>query len=316
MPAKRWITSVAELDGKVYTTVMDGSSSYRDPSVYDYSKDSWATMPPLPYARFCLIAVHDLKQLLAIGGYSKCNGVFEISNKVYLWDVEKEIWTTPYPDMPTGRCTCSGIYHELSVIVAGGTTCLDSFTNTNAVEILNINTSQLSSSYWSIVEPLPYSVYSAVPLIVDNTLYITTGYDRDNQCTCGVVAASLVKLLQSSATGGSGQVWKKLPDMPYPSFAITHYQGHLIIFTGDQLVERPDEDKPIFKLIPLIHIYNPDTSSWNYVGDVSHGYYIGRSVHVTNDKILFIGGLTGMHDPCNNDDMIASCTLLTFTQRD
>ena len=159
-------------------------------------------------------------------------------------------------------------------------------------------------------------MYSAVPLIVDSTLYIAGGYDRDNQCTCGVVAASLDKLLHSSAAGSGGQVWKKLPDMPYPSFAINHYQGYLIAFTGDQLVEKPDEDKPIFKSIPLIHIYNPDTSSWNYVGDVSHGYYLGRSVHVTDDKILFIGGLTGMHDPCNNDDLIASCLLLTFTQCD
>ena len=166
------------------------------------------------------------------------------------------------------------------------------------------------------MEWLPYSVYSAVPLIVSNTLYIAAGYDRDNQCTCGVVAASLDQLLQSSASKSEGQIWKKLPDMPYPSFAINHYQGHLIIFTGDQLVEKPEEDKPIFKLIPLIHIYNPDTSSWNYVGNVSHGYYIGRSVHVKDDKILFIGGLTGMHDPCNNEDLIASCTLLTFTQND
>lgn len=295
---------------------MDDAASYSDPVVYDVSNDSWAILPPLPCAKFCLVVVHSLKQLLAIGGFSKYNGVLEISDKVYLWDPEAEVWITPYPSMPTARCICSGICHESSVIVAGGMTCLNSVINTNVVEILNINNDQPSDSYWSIVEPLPYAVYSGVPLIVDNTLYITTGYDRDNQCTCGVVTASLDKLLQSSAASGSGQVWKKLPDMPYPSFAINHYQGHLIIFTGDQLVERPDDDKPVFQLIPLIHIFNTDTSTWNYVGDVSHGYYMGRSVHIAEDKILFIGGLTGNHDPCNNDDLVTTCMILTFTQHD
>ena len=297
-------------------TVIDGFSSYSDPFVYDFNEDSWAIMPALPCARFCLVAVRDLKQLLAVGGFSKCNGVLEVSNKVHLWDAEVEKWTTPYPDMPTARCICSGICHKSNVIIAGGTTCVQSMANTNAVEILYINSSQLSDSYWSTVEQLPYAVYSAVPLIVDDTLYIAAGYDKDNQCTCGVVAASLDKLLQSNTTGSSGQVWKKLPDMPYPSFAISHYQGYLIIFTGDQLIEKPDEDKPVFELIPLIHVYNPDTSSWSYVGKAPHGYYIGRSVHITEDKILFIGGLTGTHDPCNNDDLISICTLLTFTQHD
>jgi len=295
---------------------MDGTASYSSPFVYDSGKDSWAVMSCLPCAKFSLITVDNLKQLLAIGGLSKCNGVLEISNKVYLWDAEKERWTTPYPNMPTGRCISSTICHESSVIVAGGTTCLNPLTNTNVVEILNINSYQLSDSYWSTVEQLPYAMYSAIPLIVNNTLYITVGYDRDNECTCGVVAASLDKLLQSGNACSSGQVWKKLPDMPYASFAINHFEGHLITFTGDQLVERPDEDNPIFKLIPFIHLFNSDTSSWNYVGDVPLGYYIGRSIHITENKIFFVGGLTGTHDPCNNDDLTTTCVLLTFAQHD
>ena len=127
MPAKRWITSVTELDGKVYATVMDGSGSYSDPFVYDSNEDSWAVMPTLPCARFCLVTVNDLKQLLAIGGFSNFNGVVEISDKVYLWDSDRKIWVIPYPNMPTGRSTCSGICHRLNVIVVGGTTCLDSY---------------------------------------------------------------------------------------------------------------------------------------------------------------------------------------------
>ena len=105
-------------------------------------------------------------------------------------------------------------------------------------------------------------------------------------------------------------VWSKLPDMPYSSYSINHYQGHLITFTGGRRVELPDEDKPVWELVPLIHIYNADTKTWDCVGDIPHGYYLGKSVCTREDTILFIGGLTGRHNP---DDAMTTCSILTLT---
>ena len=106
-------------------------------------------------------------------------------------------------------------------------------------------------------------MYQAIPLIVNDKLYIAQGYDTyPGSSTCNVVTASLPELLQSSNNNtSSSQVWSKLPDMPYSSYSINHYQGHLITFTTDCEVEQPDEDKPVFKLVPQIHIYNPDTKT-------------------------------------------------------
>ena len=101
--------------------------------------------------------------------------------------------------------------------------------------------------------------------------------------------------------------------MPYSSIAINHYQGHLITFTGGRKVEQPDEDKPVWELVPLIHIYNPDTKTWDCVGDIPHGYYLGRSVHIREDKILFIGGLTGTHATNKDNDIMTTCLILTLT---
>ena len=101
--------------------------------------------------------------------------------------------------------------------------------------------------------------------------------------------------------------------MPYSSFSINHYQGHLITFTGYRIVERPDEDKPVCELVPLIHIYNPDTKTWDCVGDIPIGYLLGMSVHIRENKILFIGGLTGTHDTRKDDDTITTCLILTLT---
>ena len=260
------------------------------------------------------MTVTEKKQLLAIGGNINNNGV-EASNKVFLWDEKYNKWLTPYPNMPTARSFSSSISHGLTVIVAGGITCYNTNTLTRSVEVLHINDNNLHDSYWSVVEQLPHVVYYAIPLIVNDKLYITVGCDvYIGPTTCNVVTASLPELLQSSNNNtSSSQVWSKLPDMPYSSCSINHYQGHLITFTEGRGVERPDEDKPVYELVPLIHIYNPDTKTWDCVGDIPIGYLLGMSVHIRENKILFIGGLTGTHNPNKDDDIMTTCSILTLT---
>ena len=315
LPGKCWAFSVAELDGKVYVSGQSGTGAYTFPFMYDPNKDQWSTLPALPYVFFSLVTVTEKKQLLAIGGVTNNNGVVEFSNKVFLWDEKYNKWLTPYPNMPTARQDCSSISHGLTVIVAGGITCLDPDTITRSVEVLHINDNNLHDSYWSVVEQLPHVVYQAIPLIVNDKLYIAQGADTaPGFSTCNVVTASLPELLQSSNNNtSSSQVWSKLPDMPYSSFSINHYQGHLITFTGDRIVEQPDEDKPVCELVPLIHIYNPDTKTWDCVGDIPIGYLLGMSVHIRENKILFIGGLTGTHDISKDDDIMTTCSILTLT---
>ena len=178
LPLKCCADSVAELDGKVYAAISDSKFARFDPLMYDSNKDMWSALPPLPYVNFSLVTVPDRKQLLAIGGTVNNNGVQEISNKVFLWDEMNRKWTTPYPNMPTGRFNCSSISHGSTVIVAGGVTCWDPCTITRAVEVLHIKERGLfTKSYWSVVEQLPHFVRNAVPLIVNDELYIAVGYD-------------------------------------------------------------------------------------------------------------------------------------------
>ena len=315
LPYKRLATSVAELDGKVYVTTK-GKWAYFDPLMYDSNKDRWSTLPALPYVHFSLVSVPDRKQLLAIGGMLINNGVAAITNKVFLWDEEISKWTTPYPNMPTARCHCSSISHGSTVIVAGGVTCWDSWTMTRAVEVLHIKEHNLfTKSHWSVVERLPHTVWNAIPLKVDNQLCIAVG--RDNYVStsiCNVVTASIPELLQSSNKNtSSGQVWNKLPDIPYSSWSINCYQGRLVTFGGGHQVEQTGEDKPVWQSVPLIHIYNPDTRTWDCVGEIPHGYLLCRSVHIRENKFVFIGGVTGTHG--TRKDYITTCSILTLSPR-
>jgi len=279
--------------------------------MYDFSKDQWSTLPALPYVHFSLVTVPDKKQLLAIGGIGNNDGVDEFTNIVFLWDENNRKWITPYPNMPTERCRCSSISHGSMVIVVGGLTCYNPCKLTRAIEVLHIE----GHSHWSVLEQLPHVVFEVVPLIVNDKLYIAVGYDTYSTINCNILTASLSELLQSSNNNTSSSlVWNKLPDMTYSSWSINHYQGHLITFGGIHQVEQPDQEKPVWESVSLIHIYNPHTKTWDCVGDIPHGYLLGKSVHIRENKILFIGGTTGTHNVNKkNDDMITTCSILTLS---
>ena len=315
MPLKCFVTSVVQLAGKVYVSIKGSQCAYLNPLVYAIKDNRWSELPPLPHARFSLCAIPSKSQLLAIGGLKISDNITCVSNSVYSWNDSDSKWVSVYPDMFTSRWSSSSIGYKSTVVVAGGVTCLDPFTITRAVEVLHVN-DHAPDSYWSTVEQLPHIVYEAVPLIVDDKIYIAAGNDRGKGgSTCSIISASLPELLQSSnstiSTGG--QVWNKVPDMPYCSYAINHYTDYLITFTGDCMVEQTDEDSAICQLVPLMHLYNPDTDSWDYVDNASHGYYLGRSVHLSPNELFFVGGLTGKHYLGNSEDLVTTCLMLTIT---
>ena len=301
LPVNCWATSVTVHDENVYIAA-DHGADFNVFYLYDPNNDKWSQLSNPPYRRFSLVAALNNKQLLAIGGVND----HKTSNLLFLWNKMHQKWVrTVYPSMPTSRYCCSSISYESTVIVAGGITDHDCITT--AVEVLHINNVNPHDSYWSMAEHLPFAVYEAVPLIIDKRLYMTVGYGEDFMSECNILIASLPDLLQSCTSENSSPVWSKLPDMPYSSHSINHYQGHLITFGGDQLVEQTSKDKPVWQSFPHIHLYNPYTKSWECVGEIPHGYSFGMSVHLSEKKILFVGGVTGTHHADNDDDLVTTC---------
>ena len=103
-PADCWACSVAELDGKIYTTGRSSRGDYINPLVYNSYEDKWFVLPELPYSKCSLVAVPYKKQLLAIGGTITKGGISKTANKAFAWDENSQKWTTLYPNMPTARC--------------------------------------------------------------------------------------------------------------------------------------------------------------------------------------------------------------------
>ena len=318
LPEKCLVQCTAEMDGRVYvktSSIQSADQVY----MYDSIKNQWSKLLNPRFSGFGLTTVATSKQLLAIGG-EQHDG--QATDAVYIWDYEKNMWHDTYPNMPTARFYPSCISHGSEVIVAGGVSGWDVTKGhkvivTNTVEILHINDSHLPDSHWSMVEQLPCPLFGGVPLVVNNNLYIAHGYDADGLSTRNVATVSIPELLQSS-NKKTGQVWKKLPDMPYSSNSINHFQGQLIIFSGDHQV-RPlrklfaKKSQLEWKVVPLIYIYNSSTKSWQSVGHNPYGYLLGMSVHLSESRILFLGGVTGTCDPNEDKNLVTTCTILTLT---
>ena len=99
--------------------------------------------------------------------------------------------------------------------------------------------------------------------------------------------------------------------MPCSSWSMTHYQGRLIIFNGDRKVEQSGN----WELVKMSYLYNPNTKSWDYVGDDFHDYKLGKAVYLKENKILFVGGITGTFTIGEDDDMVKTCSILTITPK-
>ena len=308
LPKKCWATSIAELDGNVYITVQDSTAACLTPYVYNFVRKEWLPLPDLPYVNASLVSVPSKNQLLAIGGCKKNDvNVVEVSRQVFQWDAINKKWVDKYPMMSTPRFSFSSISHDSIVIVVGGVTCYSPWTITRAVEILTIKEGRLPvfRSSWTTVEQLPYAVYDAVPLIVNDSLYVTGGFDKRYHSTCNIVTASLPALQKSNNNNtSSSQVWNKLPDMPYSSYSITHYHGRLIAFTE----EKSDGGKQIQK----IYLYNPDADSWDYTNHFILGHNWGRSIPINDHIIFVVGGTTGTTRKDQDDHLVTTCYKLSL----
>ena len=301
MPEKCWVNAVTKMDGIVYVSAM--TSNGFPPFMYDINREQWSPMPMLSSAYFVLVAVPSKKHLLAIGGSTRGT----MCDEVFLWEEKHKKWVIQYPSMPTPRCSITGICYHSTVIVAGGITHWRPWTVTRIVEVLYINDVSPADSYWGTVEQLPHGIYSAVPLLHNDNLYISSHATDFQANTLTVITTPVPELLRSnsiSSSSSSNSLWSKLPDAPYSSYSIICYQGRLITFTGIHLAEELNRSEIVRKLVPMIHIYNPDTLSWDCVGYFSYKYALGRSMCVGDNKILFIGALTGSYDDYDSTNWI------------
>ena len=319
MTDKCMSTSVVELDGKVYAVLENTSARFLNVRVYNSETNTWSSMPPLQYGGASLATIPNKGQLLAIGGiYHPDSNCSNISKKAYVWDEKYEAWLTVYPDMPTPRCYCCSIGYKSMVIVAGGTLQYEGHRNTGAVEILMAHDTNPRESHWCVVRSMPTLTYQyMVPVLIDDTLFIACGFRKGLPFSGYNILSAYIPALLKSTNRDIHPTWNHLPELPYSSFSISHVNGHLVAFGGEQLdvtaTRRLDGGHRLCS-IPAIHVYKPVTHEWEQVGEIPHIYSLGCPVHLKENKIMFVGSFI---DPsCVTDkDLMTTCSVVTITKQ-
>ena len=311
-----------EMDGDVYISGRSQSTHFINVLHYSQVDNSWSILNHLPCTHSSLAVVRSKSQLIAVGGIYPDIGDeinFEedipskLSGKVLTWDAQMECWVNAYPDMPTARCSSTTVGHGSTVIVAGGVTGWEpTVTSTSVVEVMTVNEIPLRSE-WTTVQSLPYPSSFALPMIVDDQLYIASGYSSDKTMSCGVLTANVSKLV-TSKKDDTIFVWKKMSDLPYNSLSIGECDGCLVVFGGRRKSGTLEDRQLQYKVVSPIHLYNSETDTWDYVGHVpkEYCYWLGCAVCLELNKLLFVGGANDPNEG-SHDAYLSTCALLTIT---
>lgn len=289
--------------------------------VYDHKAVVWSELAECPNTYFSLVTVNGL--VTAVGGWrggdrkQPTNTLLSLlSSSSPLGDCTEDSgpdskrarlddsylcapnsdldWSEHFPPMPTNRGYPATVYHNHSLIVAGGdTTWLrDSFLTT--VEVLNIVALQ-----WYTVSSLPAPLRGSTAAVcinqhpLDSTLYLLGGWDKTGNA---VYACSLRQLLStailydpkdalSSITNTlCSCCWKTVASAPFSDCSCVTLRNQLFVFGGRGWNGEGSE---------CVHTYDEPANQWVCVGKMSVGRSHPLVAKLADDcRVVVVGGMT------------------------
>ena len=243
---------------------------------YDYTNDTWCSLPMLSRHKFALACYKS--QLVLIGGAVpiKVTASWKVQycDSLLVWDDKEHKWTEPYPPMHETRMQPSAVGYGIHIAVAGGTntSILDS------VEVFDGNSCQ-----WYRASPLPSKVYCATAALLRNTWYIMGGFGLKK----GVCHVSLPSLITEALEKEAKRLckWESLPNTEFAYATAAVFGDSLLAIGGSKSIGVTD----------AVHVYFTDKKMWLPVED-SLPYPFGGTVSVVlpTGELLLIGGATDM----------------------
>ena len=242
---------------------------------YDISTGKWATLLPYRASSFAMTSIND--RLVLVGGHRPSG-----SSKVLgVWDSYIERWTQFYPNMQTGRSSCSAVVYNEWLVVAGGVPTDGAVLS--SVEVMNIKSKQW---YAGPLTCVPW--FDMKTAIVGDECFFMSGYTGENvlsaTATTNVYSVSLPYLISKPQSYKKDrQIWKEIPGLQTASSTPLSISGSLLAVGGE------DKDR---KAVTAIHLYQPDTGEWVKVGDLPTPRYNCTCILLNaNREILVFGGL-------------------------
>ena len=253
--------------------------------VYALRTGSWTTLPQYENRAFGMAALNN--QLVLVGGRIKLKN--NTTNVLGVWDERSQIWTQPFPEMPTSRHTPSVISYQKWLVVAGGKNETDSYFN--KLELLDTHSGQ-----WYEGPSLP-SGYSEMSSVINgNMWYLSRGFSSRGSnkhlfsvCLDELISQAISQTAAGATSPPTPSPWQTLTDPPLISSTVLVLNGALLAVGGSTT--------------SAIHHYQPSDRCWVKVGDLPtkrsqcacavlpYGeiFIAGGIVYGANNKCIHIG---------------------------
>ena len=243
---------------------------------YDLVNNSWSSPIKTPYCWFAMTTLNN--KLLIAGGEDKRS---KRTNEILTMDARRRLKN--YTKMITARSYATATGHQGMLIIAGGWD--DKNNKLSSTELFDSSNGQ-----WYASNDLPQPHYSLKSVIVDNTLYLLGGLNKDGWYSSAVFTAPLDTLSRHQLK------WNTLQDTPWCASApVSVYGTHLLIVgggkkTGYQYTRTSD-----------VYKFNKVSYSWEAIGHIPAARNVSVAVSTADNRVIVIGGL--------NDNVQCTCTV-------
>ena len=195
-------------------------------------------------------------------------------------------WAEYIPQLTTQRSHVAAVYMQGVLIIAGGVIQSphgDSTTNTQLVEILDINKKQ-----WYTTCNLPYSIRRPSIITCGTDVFISGAYDNK------VYTTSLTSLLLNASRHAENcpptdadqeSIWKPIAACPTSNVYLAELDGKPIAVGG--LESENSYSKEIY-----MYDRDKDKEVWNSIGEVSKPQRFSQVAVLAEDKIVLAVGWT------------------------
>ena len=239
--------------------------------VYSLASGSWSQLPPHKTQWFGMAAVNN--QLVLVGGNTEMSYYnIKATGILAMWNEGSRTWTHPYPEMPTPQYLQSVISYQKWLVIAGGKTGRDSYSN--KVEILDTLSGQ-----WYEGSLMPSGCTEMSSAMNGNLWYLSNGANKH------VFSVNLDELISQALSQSAGNTsppqpspWQTLTDTPLIHSTVLVLNGALLTVGGDRS--------------STIHHYQPSSRSWVEVGDLPTERWMCTCTVLPNGEIFVVGGYT------------------------
>ena len=245
---------------------------------YDPINNSWSSSINTTYCGFAMTTLNN--KLVTAGGWDRS---YERTTQVIILDGGQ---LKKYTKMTTARSLATAAGHQGMLIITGGRD--DKYETLSSTELFDSNNGQ-----WYKCSDLPQPHALLQSVIVDNTLYLLSGTDKNDCYSTAVFTAPLDTLSIHQLK------WNTHQDTPWCASAPVSVNGTHLLIVGGYKSTGGEVTSDIHKLNKVSH-------SWEAIGHIPSVRERSAAVSTADNRVIVIGGGNDKRE-ATNTVWIGSC---------